>query len=405
LSFLEHLSGMRLITRIFLSVAAMTAPAAWGQTRASMSDLLDDAHLHEIHLSVDAADWNQLRENFTENTYYAADLRWRDITLKRIGIRSRGNGSRSGVKPGLKLDFNEFVSGQEFLGLKSLVLDNLTQDATMLKERLMMKLFRRMAIPAPRVAHTKLFINGEYWGLYTLVEPVDKGFLKRNLGEDGGYLYDYEWSTEYRFEDLGPDAAAYTPYPFQLETNESKPNPQPLIELIQFMNQASDEEFAGGLARHLDPASFLRFLAVEAFAAEQDGFLGDWGMNNFYLYGYQNSPRFVFVPWDKDLAFAAADRSAWENVETNVLARRMLAVPEWREFFVARLRECAASAGGPGGWFEQELEAAYQQITRAAAEDSRSPFTYAEFEGSIDVLRHFAFTRSAWVVQALATPD
>ena len=55
--------------------------------------------------------------------------------MRNAGIRSRGTGSRSGAKPGLRLDFDRYKSDQRFLGLKSLVLRNSTQDATNMHER------------------------------------------------------------------------------------------------------------------------------------------------------------------------------------------------------------------------------------------------------------------------------
>ena len=106
--------------------------------------------------------------------------------MENVGIRSRGLGSRNAKKPGLKVDFSQFVSGQKFLGLKSIVLDNLVQDPAMMAERLSMVIFRRFRIPAPREAHARLYINQVYAGLYTVVEPVDKTFLNRTFKEDKG---------------------------------------------------------------------------------------------------------------------------------------------------------------------------------------------------------------------------
>ena len=94
--------------------------------------------------------------------------------MRNIGIRSRGNGSRSGVKPGLRVDFDRYAIAQKFLGLKSFVLRNNTQDPSNLHERLSMLFFRRMGLPASREVYARLFVNNEYRGLYTIVESVDK---------------------------------------------------------------------------------------------------------------------------------------------------------------------------------------------------------------------------------------
>src|SRR5439155_8468449 len=150
-------------------------------------------------------------------------------------MRSRGTGSRSGVKPGLRVDFDRYVTEQTFLGLKSFILRNNTQDPSNLHERLSMHLFRRMNLPAPREAHTRLFVNNEYVGLYTIVESGDKAFLKRQFDEDEGYLFKYDYPTDaqpYRFEYRGSDPQLYVPLPFKPETHESDPKPDFIEQLI-----------------------------------------------------------------------------------------------------------------------------------------------------------------------------
>ena len=113
--------------------------------------------------------------------------------MPNVGIRSRGNGSRSGFKPGLRVDIDRYSSTQKFLGMKSFVLRNNTQDPSQLHEWLSMLFFRRMGLPASREAFARLFVNNQYAGLYTIVESVDKSFLTRQFGEDEGYLFDYDY--------------------------------------------------------------------------------------------------------------------------------------------------------------------------------------------------------------------
>src|SRR5207249_3185733 len=114
-----------------------------------------------------------------ENTYYPADFRWRDQVVRNIGIRSRGFGTRSPTKPGIRVDFNRFVGRQTFLDLKSLDLKNNVTDPSNMRERISMLLFRRMGFAASRETTAKLFVNDEYAGVYTLVESVNEEFLQR----------------------------------------------------------------------------------------------------------------------------------------------------------------------------------------------------------------------------------
>ena len=111
-----------------------------------------------------------------------ADFVWNGQKVANVGIRSRGRGSRNAHKPGLKVDFDRYATGQKFLGLKSLVLDNLAQDPSGIHETVSMAFYARLGIPTPREAHVRLYVRGEYIGLYALIESVDKDFLKRVFG-------------------------------------------------------------------------------------------------------------------------------------------------------------------------------------------------------------------------------
>jgi hypothetical protein len=247
-----------------------------------------------------------------------------------------------------------------------------------------------MGMPAPRVVHTRLIVNGIYAGLYTIVEPVDKNFLARNFGEDAGYLYDYEWISDYNFEWLGNDPMAYSPSPFQPQTNEKSPNPQPIVDMVRAINESTDSAFAEAVSSYLDLKRFVEYLAVETYIGDLDGVAGDWGLNNFYFYRLQGRNLFVFIPWDKDVTFRDASRSIWQNVERNVLTRRALAVPELRQHYLAALERCVEVGSA---MLEQEIERQYQQIRVAALEDPLRPFTNAQFEEGIAGLRAYAFDR------------
>ena len=168
------------------AILAVTLSCALPATAQTADDFFDDRVVHEIRLSVHPSDWQRLRANVQQNTYYPAELRWRGLVAENVGIRSRGGSTRNALKPSLHVDFNRYVSDQEFLGLKSFNLRNLVQDATLIKDRLSMRMFQRMGLAAPRSAHARLYVNEEYIGLFELVESVDKRFLKNHFGEDGG---------------------------------------------------------------------------------------------------------------------------------------------------------------------------------------------------------------------------
>ena len=50
-------------------------------------------------------------------------------------------------------------------------------------------LFRQMGVPAARVGYAKLYINGEYRGLFANSEEIDKAFLRNYFTNNDGNLY------------------------------------------------------------------------------------------------------------------------------------------------------------------------------------------------------------------------
>ena len=113
----------------------------------------------------------------------------------------------------------------------------------MLHERLSFQVMRQLGIPTQRAAHTRLYVNDEYIGLYMIEETIDKTFLKSHFSDNEGYLYKYEHGSVenyYLFTYPGPDPDLYCPQPFQPETHESDPKCGQLEAMIRTMNQAPD---------------------------------------------------------------------------------------------------------------------------------------------------------------------
>jgi spore coat protein CotH len=400
-------------------LVCLSAPAA----AQEMDEFFDDGVVHDIKLTINSKDWTALKTNFKENIYYPCSMQWRNLTVRNVGIRSRGLGSRSGSKPGLRVDIDRYSVDQTFVGLKSFVLDNLVQDPSMLRERLAMAFFRRMGFPAPREAHARLYVNNQFVGVYAIVETIDKGFLGRNLGEDSegkvendGYLFEYKYTNDYRFEYKGSNLDEYKF--FEPKTHENNAAAQiwgPIEDMIQAMNQSPDSTFVRDMGDFLDLNLFSRHIAIEAYLAEDDGILGYAGLNNFYFYRFEHTKRSRFIPWDKDNTFHSIDFPIMKGVNENVLARRTLNIRDFRDAYLETLMNSADSAdepemeededgkqkqknkdGGPG-WLEREITRQYNQIRTFARSDTFKPYSNNEFEDAYQMLLEFARNRSAYV--------
>jgi spore coat protein CotH len=398
-----------------LAIVSLSARRAEAQEspEPDTNQFFDDNNLQEVRLSIHSDDWRRLKETYLENTYYPADFEWNGLKVRNVGIRSRGTASRSSTKPGLRVDLDRYVGDQRFLGLKSFVLDNLVQDPSFIKERLSMRMFAQMGLPAPRETHARLYVNNEYVGLYALVESIDKDFIERAYTaraqetgnkERDGVIFEYNHTFEYFFSYLGPELDPYGQI-FEPKTHESD-SPDtlygPIRDMCRLVTESSDSDFVDVVSGFIDLQEFVRYVAVENFVADGDGILGFAGMNNFYLYRLENTNVSQFIPWDKDLAFDNATRSIWENADRNTLMQRAMNVPALRALYLDTLRNAAALASAPDGddargWLEREAAREVDQIRAWAESDSLKPQTNEAFNAELDKVRDIARTRPAFV--------
>lgn len=396
------------IATLGLALFALAVPGPRVRAQSS-TDLFNSEVLHRLDIDLHTADWAKLTEEFQSNEYYPADISWNGIKAYNTGIRSRGVASRSGTKPGLKLDFNRYASGQTFLGLKSLVLDNLVQDQSGVHEAVSMWFFARMAIPAPRESHAVVYVNGEYVGLYALVEPVDKNLIARVFGNENGeqndgYLYEFNKADEWWLSYLGPALDPYKAY-FAAKTHESSDDEtlyRPIEQLVRLINEKPAEELKDAVGPYLDLAGVTRFLAVQNFVGEIDGFAGKWGMNNFYLYRLQHQPQHRVIAWDDDLAFLDTEYSVTSYQDANVLVRKLMEVPEYRSLYLSTLGEATVSASEGKtsetiGALEGEIRRRLDVIDQAMLADTHRPWTDTEYVDAREYMKQFASRRARFV--------
>ena len=210
-------------------------------------------------------------------------------------------------------------------------------------------------MPAPRtaLAEVTLTVPGEhqkaYLGLYTLVEPVDRAFLKDRFHTDKGLLLRPQGLRGLDF--LGDDWEKYRG-PYRPLAEPTPEEAKRLIEFVRLVQQGDDEQFRKEIASYLDVDEFLRFMAVQAMIANADGFftLG----YNYSLFLDPKTNRFVFIPGDQELSFAnflmmgSADQLMDMSLARpyggqNRLADRLLAIPDVRDAHQKVVKELAST--------------------------------------------------------------
>jgi hypothetical protein len=237
-----------------------------------------------------------------------ADLDLEGTVLKDVAVRYKGNGTWMGSmntrKRSFKIDLNKYTKGQKLAGVTKLNLHNCITDPSCMNEVLSHRLFRDAGVPAPRTAYARVYVtvpgkfNRDYFGLYSLVEDVDKNFAHENFSSRKGAIF--KPVTPEPFSDLGDDWARYKQV-YDAKTDLADDQTRRVIEFSRLVTKASDEEFARHAGDYLDLDEFARFMAVTVWISTMDSILGPG--QNYYLHLHPTSNRFQFIPWDLDHGF------------------------------------------------------------------------------------------------------
>ncbi len=323
----------------------------------------------DVHRSHDGAEFPWVQAALTAD----------GVLYPKVAVRYKGHAtyqlSAHSLKRSLKLDLNRFdrnAAGPH--GLKMIVLNSGVTDSTKGREALAYRVFRAAGVPASRTAFAEVSLtvpgkfDREYLGLYTLVEDVDKSFFKARFPDGRGLLLKPErlHGLEYLGEDWHRYETQYRP--------KRTPTPEEarrVIAFVRFVNQADDDQFRQEIDAYLEVEMFLRYLAVNALLANLDSFLAD--KHNYCLYLNPGTNRFVFVPWDLDLALAGWTFGGMPEQQMdlslnhphagdNKLIDRLLAIPEVKAKYQGLLREFAAGCFSKERLI-QDVEA-IEEITR-----------------------------------------
>ena len=167
-----------------------------GITQEYETALFDTSSILSVNIQMDEADWNDMLENATAETYYQCNVEVNGTMFYQVGIRPKGNTSLSAIanddttdRYSFKLEFDHYVDGQTCFGLDKLILNNNYADATNLKEALIYDMYQYLGADASLYNYAKISVNGEYWGVYLALEGVEDSFQLRNYGTESGELY------------------------------------------------------------------------------------------------------------------------------------------------------------------------------------------------------------------------
>lgn len=262
-----------------------------------------EGRVQDVRLTISEDTIRELNRQARNGTfeYLAGDAQINGRDFPNVGIRIKGSSTLRDFdsKPSLKIKFDYFEAGQDYAGLERITLNNMVEDSTQTKEVMAYRVFREMGFPASNANHAALYVNDEYYGLYTNLETMDDEWLKRRFSDPDGELWEAN------------DYADFTRSGVRYWESASGPGDESGLDAVVDALRTDDEYTNVNLVLNME--QFLRWWATRLVEGDVDGY--PYSLNDCYLYADpSDGGRILFIPWGVDESWNTGAPAYWRSV-------------------------------------------------------------------------------------------
>lgn len=297
-------------------------------------------NIQTVYIEIEENNLNYLLQNAGEEPYVmATSVSIGNATLGYCGLKTKGSytlehsvtENEGSDRFSFTINFGKYIKKKEygekqnFFGCDKISFNNFFFDKTMMKEFFALKLMDEMGLPTPEYGLAKLYINGNYYGVYAMVEAMDHSILERHYGVDKSELSSYlckPEGTRFLYEEIQADPSLLWEQDEDTlkDVEDMLPTVNEWITRLNFLSNGMDfngqtvnvnsGEYLELVNQVLDTEEAVKYFAVHSWLCQMDNMFD--GQKNFGLY-IDKEGRAVLVPWDYDLSFGCFYPSSAEN--------------------------------------------------------------------------------------------
>ena len=410
------LVGTLFLATVPLTLTQQAAAGTVTEQNAQDANIFVEDKVVDVHITIADSDFQDMLDHASDEKYHSASVDYNGKTITNVGIRTKGNLSLRSVvqmddsdRYSFKLSFDEYISGQNLYGLDKINLNNNYSDASYMREFLTYEMSEMLGLTTPKHSFVRIYVNGEYKGLYLAVEQVDDSFIESHYEDTTGTLYkglmtgsgsDLQW--------IDNDADSYTGLEVKSETQDK----DALINMLDKLNHDSTAPYTD----YLDVDSILEYLTLNVVTNNTDSYIGG-NKQNYYL--YEHGGVFSMIPWDYNMAFGGmggmgagmggggfggrGDENANASVDidhssslmideptSGALAERplvakLLAVDEYKEKYHAMIQKVLTEFLA-NDLFTAKVNALNDMIAADVQSDPTAFYTYKEYQAGVKSL-------------------
>jgi hypothetical protein len=339
-------------------------------------------------------------------------------------LKNSGNRTLRAPKPSWRIILDAAENRNLLAGMTRINLKAMYNDPSQMREALAWRLFGIAGIPAPQHTYAKLAFGTTYRGLFSVIEHVDKKFLRDHFGKNyRGNLYKTGYRDiggahlEYRTGRDGDDSGRQYFIPgsvertYRLQTNKNNPEASTYDDLACFIRTINGiglphgeerfdtDSFRESVDSIMNVTGFLRWAAVNMLLGSWDNYYAS--ASNYYLYNsghrgeaedFVSSPYFHFIPWDYDNCLGIdysgtqwqyADILDWPGKVNRLkpkipLVRNLLRNHDYCQYYLDYLEHILDTEFNPRAITEQigprSAEGLWHRVRQAAYLESDTPY-------------------------------
>jgi len=322
--------------------------------------IFNESMIGAVHLQADPKEWAAFVKASTKPKGFFGDAKKKpEIAASytfvnaeakysaNVTVTVAGFGSLVMLKKSFLIHFSK--EDEKKWGLKQHKVKAMTYDPSLVHEYAMVDIRRSMGVPVHRIAWTRLYLNGEFMGIYNNLETISNRYLHERFPDtkklDDGVVYKCN------------DKAYLTKDSVKLCDLDQGPasNWADLTALVGTLTNTTDAAFPAAIEAVLDVPALIKVSALEIACLRRDGYYDDG--SNYVMWKNPSTTKWQYISWDFEIdLMAPLDVEAFDKpwsffkkpfINTTIFPpyipqiplTRVLQVPAWRAQYVGYVKE------------------------------------------------------------------
>jgi hypothetical protein len=353
----------------------------------------------EVFFSLSNWDFRMDTAKYGHDTYTMADsVRINGTRLDSVGVKYKGNSSYDStyMKNPLHIELDTYKK-QSYQGFKDIKLGNAYADPSMIREVLAYSILKNY-MHCPQSNFAELYINGNYIGLYSNDESINKQFLSSHFYSSNNTFFkcnpivNPSPATKCNLRYISADSSQYFKY-YELKSDYG------WNDLVKLCDTVTN--YTASIASSIDADRALWMLAFNNILVNLDSYSGAF-CQNYYLYK-DGTSHFNPIVWDLNMAFGGFAFAGSGNSSLGTLSlanmqqlpitlhstdsywpliKNLLATPLYKRMYIAHARTILNEYFANNNY--QTLSAQLQgMIDNSVKADSNKFYSYTQFQNGM----------------------